>query len=95
LPHLDANIFTALVGLFGFFITFEFTLVSAIPLMTELAPGARGTLMGSNIAGQSAGRALGALVGPALFGAGLLANSTVAAGLDILALFVLLRFVRE
>jgi len=95
LPHLDANIFTALVGLFGFFITFEFTLVSAIPLMTELAPGARGALMGSNIAGQSAGRALGALVGPALFGAGLLANSTVAAGLDILALFVLLRFVRE
>lgn len=95
LPSLGHSVATALVGLFAFFITFEFTLVSAIPLMTELTPGARGVLMGSNVAGQAAGRAVGALVGPALFGGGMLANSSVAAGLDLLALVLLVRYVKE
>lgn len=95
LPMLGHNLATSLIGLFAFFITFEFTLVSAISLMTELVPGARGTLMGSNIGGQAAGRAIGALVGPALFGGGMIVNSSVAAGLDLLALAILVRYVRE
>jgi predicted MFS family arabinose efflux permease len=95
LPLLDRNLPTALLGLFLFYITFEFTLVSTIPLMTELAPGARGMLMGGNIGGQSAGRAVGALIGPALFGGGLMANSSFAAVIDLLALGLLIIFVRE
>lgn len=95
LPVLGRSLPTALVGLFAFYITFEFTLVSAIPLMTELTPGARGMLMGSNIGGQSAGRAIGAVLGPALFAGGLMANAGVAAALDLLALALLLAFVRE
>jgi predicted MFS family arabinose efflux permease len=95
LPLLDRSLPTALTGLFLSYITFEFTLVSAIPLMTELAPAARGMLMGSNIGGQSAGRAVGALIGPALFGSGLIANASVAAGFDLLALALLILFVRE
>jgi predicted MFS family arabinose efflux permease len=95
LPLLGRDLPTALAGLFFFYLTFEFTLVSAIPLMTELAPSARGILMGSNVGGQAAGRAVGAFVGPALFRSGLMANSGVAAALDLLALVLLLRFVRE
>jgi len=57
----------ALVGLFLFYITFEFTLVSSIPLMTEILPTSRATLMATNVAGLSLGRALGALLVPFLY----------------------------
>jgi predicted MFS family arabinose efflux permease len=57
----------ALVGLFFFYITFEFTLVSIIPLMTELLPAARATLMAFNVAALSFGRALGDLIAPRLY----------------------------
>jgi predicted MFS family arabinose efflux permease len=57
----------ALVGLFFFYITFEFTLVSIIPMMTELLPAARATLMAFNVAALSLGRALGDLIAPRLY----------------------------
>ncbi len=52
-------------------------------------------MMASNVGSHSVGRALGALIGPALFTSGLLANGALAAALDLLALAVLLLFVRE
>ena len=90
----------ALAGLFLFYITFEFALVSGIPLMSELVPGARATVLAGNMGSHSAGRAVGALIGPALFAGGLLAgglsaNAVVAAALDAAALVLLLAFVRE
>ncbi len=57
----------ALVGLFLFYITFEFTLVSVIPMMTEVLPSARATLMAFNVASLSLGRALGDLLAPRLY----------------------------
>jgi len=60
----------ALAGLFFFYITFEFTLVSLIPLMTELLPSARATLMAFNVSALSFGRALGDLLAPRLYGLG-------------------------
>jgi predicted MFS family arabinose efflux permease len=90
----------ALLGLFLFYVTFEFALVSSIPLMSELVPGARATTLAANVGSHSAGRSLGALLGPALFaggqlGGGMLPNALAAAGIDLLALIVLLAFVRE
>jgi len=90
----------ALAGLFLFYITFEFALVSGIPLMSELVPGARATVLAGNMGSHSAGRALGALAGPALFAGGLFtgglfANAVAAAALDAVALVILLAFVRE
>jgi len=85
----------ALAGLFLFYITFEFALVSSIPLMSELVPTARATALAGNMGSHSAGRALGALIGPVLFTHGMFANAAVAAGLDALALIILLAFVRE
>ena len=95
LPLLGRNLAGASAGLFLLYLTFEFTIVSGIPLMTELVPEARATMMASNVGSHSVGRALGALIGPVLFGIGLVANGVVAAGLDLLALVVLLLFVRE
>ncbi len=95
LPALGFSVAGALVGLFLFYITFEFALVSLIPLMTELVPGARATLMAGSVAALSAGRMVGALIGPPLFGLGLLANSVTAAVLSGIALVVLMRFVHQ
>lgn len=60
LPFLGRSTFGALVGLFLFYITFEFTLVCVIPMMTEIMPTARATLMSFNVASLSLGRAIGA-----------------------------------
>lgn len=95
LPALGRTLAGALAGLFVLYLSFEFTVVSAIPLMTELVPTARATLMAGNVGAHSAGRALGALMGPTLFGAGLVPIVTAAGLLDMAALAALLLFVRE
>jgi len=95
LPALNFHIESALIGLFIFFVTFEFAVVSAIPLMTELIPHARATLMAGYAAAFSAGRMIGALIGPTLFERGLLTNGIAAALLDVLALILLIAFVKQ
>ena len=52
LPFIGWTEFGALVGLFLFYITFEYVMVSHIPMMTELLPGARATVMSFNITGH-------------------------------------------
>jgi DHA1 family inner membrane transport protein len=79
----------ALVGLFFFYITFEFTLVSIIPLMTELLPPARATLMAFNVAALSLGRAMGDLLAPRLYGLGFWFIVLGAVGFNLLALAAL------
>ena len=79
----------ALVGLFFFYITFEFTLVSIIPLMTELLPSARATLMAFNVAALSLGRALGDLLAPRLYGLGFWFIVLGVVGFNLLALAAL------
>jgi predicted MFS family arabinose efflux permease len=95
LPALSFGVMGALVALFLFFLTFEFAVVSLVPLMTELAPEARATLMAGNVAAFSGGRMVGALLGPPLFNVGLLANSATAAILNGIALVVLLIFLKH
>ena len=86
----------ALVGLFLFYLTFEFTLVSGIPLMSEILPPARATLMAAHMALISLGRAVGDLLAPRLFTnpwlPGMDANALGAILFNLLAL-VLLRWV--
>jgi predicted MFS family arabinose efflux permease len=62
LPIVGRTEIGALVGLFLFYITFEYVLVSHIPLMTEVMPNARATLLSFNVMGHSFGRAVGALI---------------------------------
>lgn len=75
---------TALVAAyFGF----EFGIVSALPLATELAPTARARFLALLVVALSASRAIAAAVGPALFSwKGLAANSTASSIAAALAL---------
>jgi predicted MFS family arabinose efflux permease len=67
LPFLGQTLPGAYVGLFLFYISFEFAIVSTLPMMTEIMPTARATLMATNIAGHSLGRAAGALLATPLY----------------------------
>lgn len=62
LPIVGRTELGALVGLFLFYITYEYVLVSHIPLMTEVMPNVRATLLSFNVMGHSLGRVIGALV---------------------------------
>ena len=93
LPVLGQTFFGALVGLFLFYITFEFTIVSSIPMMTEILPKRRATLLAVNISGFSLGRAIAASIAPSVFAWGIFASGLVAVGFNLLSLFAL-RWVR-
>jgi predicted MFS family arabinose efflux permease len=67
LPIVGRTEAGALIGLFFFYITFEYVLVSHIPLMTELVPSARATILSMNVTGHSVGRALGAFLAAFLY----------------------------
>ena len=62
LPFIGKTQTGALIGLFLFYITYEYVLVSHIPLVTELVPSARVTALSLNVTGHAIGRALGALI---------------------------------
>lgn len=90
LPSLATSQTGALIGLFFFYITFEFVMVSHIPLMTEVMPKARATAMSLNLVGFSIGRAIGAFSAPLIyknFGFGVV--TIFAVGFNIIAIFAL------
>jgi predicted MFS family arabinose efflux permease len=95
LPLLGQTSAGALVGLFLFYITFEFTLVSIIPMMTEVLPGARATVMALNVAGESLGRAIGAPLAPFLYHYGFPIVTIGAVVFNIFALLALMRMGRH
>jgi predicted MFS family arabinose efflux permease len=87
LPFVARTLPLALAALFLVFVAFEFTVVSAVGLFTELLPDARGTMIGAVGATGSTGRMLGALLGGYLWlWGGLVATGCVAAALSVLAL---------
>ncbi len=81
----------ALTGLFLFYLTFEFTLVSSLPLISQVLPAARATLMAVNVASYAGGRALADLAAPYLFKHGFAWNAAVSVGLYLLAVVLLSR----
>jgi len=89
LPWLGRSEVGALGGLFTFYLWFEFTIVSSIPLMTEVLPSARATMLALNVAGLSLGRALGAFSGARLYTLGFPAVVIGAAAFNLLALLAL------
>jgi len=80
------------IALFGF----EFTIVSSIPLASELVPSARARYLAWMVVAMSLARGIGAAVGPNLFDAfGLPGAAIAAVGADIIAAVVLIIWVRE
>ena len=96
LPRIAGTLAGALAGVTLTFLTFEFSIVSMIPLVSELAPETRGTVMALNVAGMAAGRAISSLIGPRVWAVGELPlNAAVSAGFVLLASVVLWVGVRD
>ena len=96
LPLLSGTLASALVGLFILLLAFEFSTISFFPLISELAPSARGTLMALNVAALSAGRMAGSLTAtPLWLRGGLSLNAVVSCGAALAAFALLFLFVPE
>jgi predicted MFS family arabinose efflux permease len=91
LPWLGRSLLGAEVGLGLFFLSFEFAIVCSLPMLSEVLPSARATLMGMNLAAFALGRAAGDLLGPQLYHFGFWANSLLAVFLNLVALAALSR----
>jgi predicted MFS family arabinose efflux permease len=94
-PLFSRSLTGAVIGLFLFYLTFEFTLVSIIPMMTEVMPSARVTLMAFNVAGLSLGRAIGALAATPLYRLGIDGSAIAALGFNFMALLALRKITIE
>ncbi|MCX6574103.1 MAG: MFS transporter, partial [Candidatus Aminicenantes bacterium] len=94
LPLAGKSVATALIGLALFYLTFEYTVVSMLPVMSEIVPQARATLLAFYAASFSLGRALGSLTSPRLYALGFPAVALAAAVLNAVAFLFLLRLRR-
>jgi predicted MFS family arabinose efflux permease len=91
LPWLSGTLWSSLLGLAIFYLSFEFTIISDITLMTGVMPSARATMLGTNMAAIWIGRMLGALFVPMLYNWGFWANTMAALIINLLAIVVLMR----
>jgi len=92
LVFLGGAVWSALLGLFIFYLSFEFCIVSALPLMSEASPALRATVMASMVASFSIGRAVGAVIAPVLFTTwSFPANAAVAVLFNVIAIILLSR----
>jgi MFS transporter, DHA1 family, inner membrane transport protein len=90
LPFIGRTELGALVGLFLFYISFEYMVVSQLPLMTEAVPHARATVMALNLVGFGIGRSLGALLSTFFYQrSGFMIVTFIAALFNIFALLAL------
>jgi predicted MFS family arabinose efflux permease len=95
LPVFGRWLSGALLCLFLFYLTFEFTVVSSIPLMTEIMPSARATMLAAYMAFVALGRSVGDLLAPTLFTQGLIPGITANALAAILFNFFSLMALRH
>jgi predicted MFS family arabinose efflux permease len=89
LPLIGGTVAGAFVGLFLFYLTFEFTIVSLIPLMTGVLPQARGTVMALSIASANLGRGLGSWIAAPIFRGGFWVNALAAGVVNLLAILLI------
>lgn len=85
LPWLGGSVIGVMIWLFLFYFTFEMIIISALPMMSEVMPQARATMMALFIAALSMGRALGDVLGPWLYQGGFWVNAIACIVLNILA----------
>ncbi|MFH2218426.1 MAG: MFS transporter [Pseudomonadota bacterium] len=87
LPFTSNTLPLSLGGLFFIFMAYEFSIVTALSLSTELLPGSRATMMSGFLAAAGAGRVIGALMGgPVWLAGGILATGLVSAAVTGLGL---------
>lgn len=87
LPFFGQTLPMALTGIFIIFLIFEYTIVTALSLCTELLPGSRATMMAGFLAAGGLGRVFGAMIGgPVWLSGGILSTGLVSAAISGLAL---------
>lgn len=94
LPFVGDEVPLTIAVLFIFFASFEFSIVTMFSLLSELRPKARATLMAFNAAALSGGDAVGSFIGSRVFQGDIAVNSSISAGLSVIAIFLLLAAVR-
>lgn len=96
LPALERNLALAVAGMAAFTLAFEFSIVSNISLLSEQAPLARGTVMSLAVVASGITRTVSDYVAVALYEqGGLLLTALFGVAGSAVAVFVLLRWVRE
>lgn len=96
LPHLAGALGSAMLGLFLVWLAWDFSIVSTLPLVSELAPQARATLLALNVAAMAVARLVSSLTAVRLWAAGGLAfNTSVSVVSVVLALVILAWGVRD
>ena len=95
LPFATSNIIIALAAIFFVYITFEFTIVSTLPLVSGLLPKSRGLMMSFNVASHSAGRMFGALLGTVLLRYGFFWNGALSTALNVIGIMIVVWVVKE
>ena len=81
----------AVFGLTLFYFSFEFIFVSIVPLMSEILPKVRGTMMAFMFASMSLGRVIGAWINPWFHPAGFWVSAAGAVVFNLLAIAALSR----
>ena len=95
-PYFASSLNTALAGLFVVFLIFEFNIVCAISLFTEVLPDARATMMSGYKAAAGLGRVFGALMGiPILLATGMAGVGLTAGVICLLGLAALVWALRR
>jgi predicted MFS family arabinose efflux permease len=90
LPWIGRSEAGALAGLFLFYLSFEYLVVSQLPMMTEVVPTARATTVALNAIGFGLGRSLGALLSTFIYARlGFGAVTMTAVVFNVLALLAL------
>lgn len=87
LPLMGNTLPLALGSLSFIFLTFEFTIVSALSLCTELLPGLRATMMSGFLAAAGIGRVIGVLIGGSVWlTGGIVVTAFISAAISCLGL---------
>lgn len=91
LPLFDASLWSTLIWLFLFYLGFEFAIVCSLPIISEILPHARATIMAANIAAFSLGMGLGAWFAPWFYQWGFYANALGSILFNVVAALALAR----
>ncbi|MGD2052340.1 MAG: MFS transporter [Acidimicrobiia bacterium] len=96
LAGLSGSLHAGMAGLMVAYLGFEFTIVSSIPLASEMWPRSRARFLAWMVVTMYVGRGVGAAVGPVLYTAfGVAGNALVAALANMVALGIFLGWVRD
>ncbi|MCY4537041.1 MAG: MFS transporter [Chloroflexi bacterium] len=98
IPYLSFSLPLAMFAIFIMFIAIETSIVSALPLFTEILPKSRAVMMSANMGAHSLGRVVGAALGAwgyAVSDGNFTTVGLIAGGLGMVAFFIMWRLLPQ